>query len=69
MAKWENAHLYTCKKYGTYPNIYIERCLHDGKRAIKIGAFDKNKNGLALVFPLRIARTLQKKLMQCIEGR
>ena len=68
--KWINGELYPCKKMGSYPQMYVERVMHDKYKGVAIRCFEvKGMPGYTISMTNSLARTLVKKIMLALEAK
>jgi hypothetical protein len=69
MDKWLNGVLYPCKKLGNYPQIYVERVMHNKYKGIAIQLFEvKGQTGYTVSLTKLMARLLVKRINSALEG-
>jgi hypothetical protein len=68
--KWINGVLYSCRKIGAYPAVYVEREMMGNRRAIKVSVFAyKGETGTSLIMTTKGARLLVKRINQALEDK
>ena len=67
--KWINGALYPCVAVGKYPQIYVERTMHNKYKGLSISLFEvKGENGYVISLTNRMARLLIKRLKLALAG-
>ena len=65
--KWRNGVLYSCRKIGVYPAVYVERVMHGKYKGISLQFFEEQgKEETTISMTNRLARILAQRITQAL---